>query len=181
MRLAKVRFESDQGFAVGGVPNRGCMPSGGKELQVNTAVARVDVRGLSNELAVSSATKLDRPSTKEDPSDGAMVPSNPILFPSSRSIPPRQIFANADPRARILTRAFVSTPAVIAVTLAPSRRAAGLWRTDAPKLPQACCGSLWGATLHGVCRSPPTTRRRIGAPQAPALGIRTRGFASRAV
>ena len=106
-------------------------------------IARMDVRGLSNEFAVDLVTKLDRPGRKEDPSDDAMVPANPILFPSSGSIPPQQIFANADPQARIqLTRGFVSTPAVIAVTLAPSRRAAGLRRTDAPKLPQACCGSL---------------------------------------
>ena len=33
----------------------------------------MDVRGLSNELAVDLVTKLDRPGRKEDPSDGAMV------------------------------------------------------------------------------------------------------------
>ena len=73
-------------------------------------IARMDARGLSNELAVDLVTKLDRPGRKEDPSDDAMVPANPILFPSSGSIPPQQIFANADPRARILTRGFSYRP-----------------------------------------------------------------------
>mgnify|MGYP002809054086 CR=1 FL=1 len=110
-------------------------------------------------------------------------------MPTSKTIPlrragriaPQQMFSNADPWARIRPRAFVSVPGVTPVTLAPSRRAAGLRGLATPKVPQACCGSLWGATRHGACRSPPTIRRRFGAPQAPALGVRSRGFASGAV
>jgi hypothetical protein len=110
-----------------------------------------------------------------------MPTSKTILLRRAGRIAPQQMFSNADPWARIRPRAFVSVPGVTPVTLAPSRRAAGLRGLATPKVPQACCGSLWGATRHGACRSPPTIRRRIGAPQAPALGVRSRGFASGAV